>query len=221
MEQLEASPVVRSPVAVAAAPAVPKLAAYSGEQVKRIRKAASASAGPPKPKPKAGKALEASKVAAASADADLFLGNIFKKAQKQDNRDKILEKYYRLIRERKMKEANAYAKKHSIAKIPGALAKFDSSAVLVNDVGDYVSVTPPADSPVVLSPEVLKKLPYSFGQAAAMAAASGTPEAKEKEKGSVAGTDLTPISKLHKQRVNRATSPTYKPHNPKHGVWMG
>jgi hypothetical protein len=69
-----------------------------------------------------------------------------------------------------------------------------------------------------------KKIDYvcfQHEQAAAMAAESKTPEAKEKGKGSVAGTDLTPISKLHKQRVNRATSPTFKPHNPKHGVWMG
>jgi hypothetical protein len=229
IKKLEASPVVTSPVAPAAfASAVPKLATYSGQQVKRVRRAASASAGPPKPTPKAGKA---SKAAAASADADLFLGNIFKKAQKQDTRDKILEKYYRLIRERKMKEANAYAKKHSIAKIPSALAKFDSSAVLVNDVGDHVSVTPPADSSIVLSPEVLKKLPYSFGEAAAMAAASGTPKDKEKGKGSVAGTDLASVLQLHEQIVNSSTSPTFKPDDPKNGApkngapkngaWMG
>jgi hypothetical protein len=52
-----------------------------------------------------------------------------------------------------------------------------------------------------------------------MAAASGTPKAKRK--GSIAGTDLTPISKLHKERVHIAVSPTYAKHDPKHGAWAG
>jgi hypothetical protein len=93
-------------------------------------------------------------------------------------------------------KAAAYAKKNAKkAKTPDTLANFVPSAVLGDDVGDHVSVTPPADYPIVLSPEVLKKLPFSFGQAAAMAAASGTPKAKEK--GSVAGTDLASVLQLH------------------------
>jgi hypothetical protein len=198
----------KSPVAAASAPhASPKAASGSA-----------ASAVPPNPKPKA---LELSKAASAdaSADANPFIHSILKKAQKKDKIDKVVEKYHRLIREGKMKEASKYSKKHKIAKIPGASDKFVSSMVIYDDGGDIVSITPPADSPVELSPEVLKKLPFSFGQAAAMAAASGTPKAKGK--GSIAGTDLTPISKLHKERVHRAVSPTYAKHDPKHGAWAG
>jgi hypothetical protein len=181
--------------------------------------AASASAVPPNPKPKA---LDLSKAASAdaAADANPFIHSILKKAQKKDKIDKVVEKFHRLIREGKMKEASRYSKKHRIAKIPGAFDKFVSSMVIGDDDGgDIVTITPPADSPVDLSPEVLKKLPFSFGQAAAMAAASGTP--KSKGKGSIAGTDLTPISKLHKERVHIAVSPTYAKHDPKHGAWAG
>jgi hypothetical protein len=182
--------------------------------------AASASSAPPKPMPKAGKTLKVSKAASAatSADANPFLDSILKKAQKRDKMDKVVEKYHRLIREGKMKEASKYSKKHKIEKIPDAFDKFVPSMV-IDDGDDYVSITPPADSPVPLSPEVLKKAPLSFGQAVAMAAASGTPKAKGK--GSIAGTELTPISKLHKERVHIAVSPTYAKHDPKHGAWAG
>jgi hypothetical protein len=178
--------------------------------------AASASSAPPKPMPKAGKA---SKAASADAAGESFLESILKDAKKHDKNEKKLKKYHKLIREGKMQEANAYSIKHKIAKIPGAFDKFESVVFPVDDGDDYVSVTPPADSPVPLSPEVLKKAPFSFGQAAAMAAASGTPKAKGK--GSIAGTDLTPISKLHKERVHIAVSPTYAKHDPKHGAWAG
>ena len=117
-----------------------------------------------------------------------------------------------MIRERKIKEANAYSIKHNISKIPGAFDKFDSLAVFEGDDDDYISITPPADSP-----EVLKQAPFSFGQAAAMAEAKGTPRAKGK--GATVG--LSPLSKLHKEVVHRAVSPTYAPHDPKHGAWAG
>ena len=125
------------------------------------------------------------------------------------------------MREGRIKEANAYAIKHKIAKIPGAFDKFESVMGPVHDGDDYVSVTPPIDSPVPLSPEVFKKAPLSFGQAAAMAAASGTPKAKSKgkRKGDIAGE--SPLSKLHRERVHRAVSPTYAPHDPKLAVKMG
>jgi len=218
-----ASPKVSSGATAAVVPPKPMPKAGKALTVSKAASAAaaaSASAVPPNPKPKA---LDLSKAASADAvaDANPFIHSILKKAQKKDKIDKVVEKFHRLIREGKMKEASRYSKKHRIAKIPGAFDKFVPSMVIDDDSGDIVTITPPADSPVDLSPEVLKKLPFSFGQAAAMAAASGTPEAKEKEKGSVAGTELSPLSKLHKDRVNRATSPTFKPHNPKHGVWMG
>ena len=186
----------------AASAAVPKIAAYSGEsKVKRVRRPVSASAA-------------TSSAASASADSagNSFLDSIFKNAKKQDKRSKVLKKYYRMIRERKIKEANAYSIKHNISKIPGAFDKFDSLAVFEGDDDDYISITPPADSP-----EVLKQAPFSFGQAAAMAEAKGTPRAKGK--GAIAGE--SPLSKLHKEVVHRAVSPTYAPHDPKHGAWAG
>ena len=87
----------------------------------------------------------------------------------------------------------------------------------VDDGDDYVSVTPPSEFSVPLSPEVSKRAPFSFGQAAAMAEAKGTPRAKGK--GAIVG--LSPLSKLHKEVVHRAVSPTYAPHDPRHAVPMG
>lgn len=247
---IENNPITRSillalgenPVAAAPAPAPhasPK--ASSGAAA-----AASASSAPPKPMPKAGKALKVSKAASAAASAsasavpppvpskkgkslkastaayaagDLFLESILKDAKKHDKNEKKLKKYHRLVREGKIKEANAYSIKHKIAKIPGAFDKFESVVGPVDDGDDYVSVTPPTESPVPLSPEVLKKAPLSFGQAAAMTAAPGTPKAKSKGKGAIAGE--SPLSKLHKERVHRAVSPTFAPHDPKLAVPMG
>ena len=202
--------------ATAASAAVPKLAAYSGEsKVKRVRRPVSASAATSS----AAKSIKSASASSASADSagNSFIDSILKNAKKQDKRSKVLKKYYRLIRERKTKEANAYSIKHNISKIPGAFDKFDSFAVLEGDDDDYISITPPADSPVALSPEVLKHAPFSFGQAAAMAEAKGTPRAKGK--GAIVG--LSPLSKLHKEVVHRAVSPTYAPHDPKHGAWAG
>ena len=125
------------------------------------------------------------------------------------------------MREGRIKEANAYSIKHKIAKIPGAFDKFESVMGPVHDGDDYVSVTPPIDSPVPLSPEVSKRAPFSFGQAAAMAAASGTPRAKGKGKRKGAIAEESPLSKLHRERVHRAVSPTYAPHAPRHAVPMG
>ena len=169
------------------------------------------------------KALKASEASGASASAagESFLESILKDVKKHDKNEKKLKKYHRLVREGRIKEANAYSIKHKIAKIPGAFDKFESVMGPVHDGDDYVSVTPPIDSPVPLSPEVFKKAPLSFGQAAAMAAASGTPKAKSKgkEKGAIAGE--SPLSKLHRERVHRAVSPTYAPHDPKLAVKMG
>ena len=118
--------------------------------------------------------------------------------------------------EKKFKEANIYYKKHNMGKIPGVSDKFESVMVLGDDDG-YVSITPPVDSP--LSPEVLKRAPLSFGQAVAAAAASETPKAKSKGKGAIAGE--SPLSKLHKERVHLAISPTFAKHDPKLAVPMG
>ena len=174
-------------------------------------------------KEKALKASAASGASAASASAagESFLESILKDAKKHDKNEKKLKKYHRLVREKKFKEANAYAIKHKIAKIHGVFDKFESVVFPVDDGDDYVSVTPPPESPVPLSPEVLKKAPLSFGVAAAMAAASGTPKAKGKgkRKGAIAGE--SPLSKLHRELVHLAVSPTYAPHNPKLAVKMG
>ena len=191
--------------------------------------AAAASAAFPPPVPsKKEKALKASAASGASASAatasaagESFLESILKDAKKHDKNEKKLKKYHRLVREKKFKEANAYSIKHKIAKIPGAFDKFESVVFPVDDGDDYVSVTPPPESPVPLSPEVLKKAPLSFGVAAAMAAASGTPKAKGKGKRKGAIVGLSPLSKLHKERVHLAVSPTYAPHNPKLAVKMG
>jgi hypothetical protein len=188
--------------------------------------AAAAAAFPPPVPSKKGKSLKASAASGASASAaaadaagDLFLESILKDAKKHDKNEKKIKKYHRLVREGKIKEANAYSIKHKIAKIPGAFDKFESVVFPVDDGDDYVSVTPPPESPVPLSPEVLKKAPLSFGQAAAMAAAPGTPKAKSKRKGTIAGE--SPLSKLHKEIVHRAVSPTFAKHDPKHGAWAG
>ena len=213
---LEENPVAAASAAAPAPHASPK--ASSGAAA-----AASASSAPPKPMPKAGKALKVSKAASADTAGDLFLESILKDAKKHDKNEKKLKKYHRLVREGKIKEANAYSIKHKIAKIPGAFDKFESVVGPVDDGDDYVSITPPTESPVPLSPEVLKKAPLSFGQAAAMATASGTPKAKGKGKGkgAIAGTELSPLSMLHKQLVHRAVSPTFSPHDPKLAVSMG
>ena len=222
LDIIENNPITRSillaleesPAAAVTPHASPK--ASSGAAV-----AASASSAPPKPMPKAGKALKVSKAASADAAGDLFLESILKDAKKHDKNEKKLKKYHRLVREGKIKEANAYSIKHKIAKIPGAFDKFESVVFPVDDGDDYVSVTPPTDSPVPLSPEVLKKAPLSFGQAAAMTAAPGTPKAKSKGKGKSAIAGESPLSKLHKERVHRAVSPTFAPHDPKLAVPMG
>ena len=201
---------------------IEKLSSVGGPSVSA---AAASAAVPPSKKEKALKASAASgasaSAASASAAGESFLESILKNAKKHDKNEKKLKKYHRLVRERKIKEANAYSIKHKIAKIPGAFDKFESVVFPVDDGDDYVSVTPPIESPVPLSPEVLKKAPLSFGQAAAMAAASGTPKAKSKGKGKGAISVESPLSKLHKEIVHRAVSPTFAKHDPKHGAWAG
>ena len=54
-----------------------------------------------------------------------------------------------------------------------------------------------------------------------MAAASGTPKAKSKGKGKGAIVGESPLSKLHKELVHPAISPTFAKHDPKHGAWAG
>jgi hypothetical protein len=68
---------------------------------------------------------------------------------------------------------------------------------------------------------VSKRASLSFGEAAAMAAASGTPKAKGKGKRKGAIAEESPLSKLHKELVHRAVSPTFAKHDPKHGAWAG
>ena len=183
--------------------------------------AASAAFPPPVPSKKE-KSLKASAASGASAAGESFLESILKNAKKHNKNEKKLKKYHRLVREKRFKEANAYSIKHKISKIPGAFDKFESVVFPLDDGDDYVSVTPPPESPVPsLSPEVLKKAPLSFGQAAAMAAASGTPKAKSKGKGKGAIVGESPLSKLHKELVHPAISPTFAKHDPKHGAWAG
>jgi hypothetical protein len=216
---------LKSPKSLSATASVPMLAAYSGKQVKRVRRAASASASvvPPKLPAKAGKALDVSK--AAAAEADDFLSNLLtgitKKQKREDKIGKRVVKYNRLLHAGKLREAEKYFME-KLEKIPEIREGLKSAAGFMDDLVEYdshASVTPPADSPVALSPEVLKHAPFSFGQAAAMAEAKGTPRAKGK--GAIAGTKLSPVSQLHKELVKRNTSPTFNPDDPKYGDWAG
>ena len=144
-----------------------------------------------------------------------------KKQKRQDKIGKRVVKYNRLLNAGKLREAEKYFME-KLEKIPEIREGLKSAAGFMDDLVEYDShgsVTPPADSPVALSPEALKHAPFSFGQAAAMAEAKGTPRAKGK--GAIAGTKLSPVSQLHKELVNLATSPTFNPHNLKNGRWAG
>jgi hypothetical protein len=171
-----------------------------------------------------------------------FLTDFLKGIKTQDKLEKRLARYRRLMRENRISEAKKYSKKHNLSK--HILKRIEDIEDIVNleaaeEVGNspsnVVDITPPGYSPSNVvnisssgeSPSGKKNQPLSFGKAYEQL---GLPVKHKSHKGaevvsksSASGSKkkaATGLDQLHNKVMNVAVSPTFKPHNPKHGHWM-
>jgi hypothetical protein len=150
------------------------------------------------------------------------------------NRERRLERYQRLVREGRKKEAIRYMRKHNMLH-----EVMDMSDVVRLEDLEQLGSPPKKGSPSgsrkrssgKSSDSRSRKIGKSFGKMAELlekeeafkpAHFKEKPKAVAGIRGAVAGKKGDPaIDSLHKKVVNPATSPTFQKHDPKMGDWMG